>query len=58
MAVGIESNSMRYNCKEHEGVKGAFIELLSSIIERNIIMKIKASPYFSVMIDKSTDVAF
>ena len=37
-------------------IVGEFIELLPSIIERDIIMKIKASPYFSVMIDESTDV--
>ena len=48
--------STRVNYRSRR-IVGEFIELLSSIIERDIIMKIKASPYFSVMIDESTDVA-
>ena len=38
-------------------IVGEFIELLSSITERDIIVKVKASPYFSLMTDESTDVA-
>lgn len=38
-------------------IVGEFIELLSSIIERDIIVKVKASPYFSLMTDKCTDVS-
>ena len=38
-------------------IVGEFIELLSSTIERDIIVKVKASPYLSLMIDESTDMA-
>ena len=37
-------------------IVGEFIELLPSTIERDVIMKINASPYFSLMIDECTDV--
>ena len=34
-----------------------FIELLSSVIEKDILAKVKANSYFLLMIDESTDVA-
>ena len=48
--------SVRANYRSRR-IVAEFIELLSSIIERDIIAKVKASPYFSLMTDKSTDVA-
>ena len=38
-------------------IVGEFIELLSSILEKDILVKVKASPYYSLMTDESTDVA-
>ena len=43
-----------YRCRQ---IVTNFIELLSSIIEKDILAKVKASPYFLLMIDESTDVA-
>ena len=50
------SVSARANYRSRR-IIGEFIELLLSIIEKDILVKVKASPYFSLMTDESTDVA-
>ena len=50
------SVSARANCRSGQIVT-KFIELLSLVIEKDIIAKMKPSPYFSLMIDESTDMA-